>query len=565
MSSKALIYRLNDDVLSTVFMFNARLRIDVQHPHLPSRTTRATSQVSHKWRRLALSLPSLWAASLDTDDPIAWIEVVLARAGKAPITVVIPSFSSELGPNRENAQHLDKFSNLAEVIMFGRYFPRTTRENITALAISLAPASLQFYAYIENVQWEDLLQSLARPAPHLETLALIIDHKWFPEVDGEQVDLLEHYLLPETLFNGHAPCLRKLDLKGCTFSLSWPILQNLTELRVSDVEHEDLVPVQEWLSLLSNLFALEILALRDAILEGGRRIAIVQSSTSRVTLPHLKLLKLAASNETICTMLTDLDFPVSCSMFISFSNPRNAAHFPLTTTNSQSILPHLTRAFVSNHIFMWHRNGQLISINSSDFNPREGPNIMAFDWPDRRNDEDNDTMHSVLTSLVSYGTVTDLHLTHTSCGYFSRPMSWGILEAMLLLDNNKLETLHIYSWWTRGTWIKILDMIENTHTTTGEVLFPGLRSLHFDEFSFNKVSKNPVSRLVEFISWRTRLGHGIQSVKFTKCGGVKNKLHKLTCAGVAVDWDGEKFPMKFMCRGPSYVSDPDSDDEQDAS
>lgn len=46
---------------------------------------------------------------------------------------------------------------------------------------------------------------------------------------------------------------------------------------------------------------------------------------------------------------------------------------------------------------------------------------------------------------------------------------------------------------------------------------------------------------------------------------VKNKLHRLTRAGVAVDWDGENIPMKFMCRGPSYVSDPDSDDEQDAS
>ena len=556
-------------------MLNARLRIDVHNPHVPSRTTRATSQVSHKGRHLALSLPSLWAAPLDTDDPIAWIEVVLARAGDVPITVVVPSFSSELGPNRENAQRLDKFSNLTEVIMFGRYFPRATRENITALAISLAPTSIQFYACIQNVQWENLLQSLARPAPHLETLALVIDHKWFLEIDEEQIDslLLQCYLLPETLFNGHAPCLRKLDLHGCTFSLSRPILQNLTELRVSNVKNEDLVPVQEWLSLLSDLSALEILALRDAILDGGGRTAMVQSSTPRVTLPHLKLLRLAASNETICTMLMDLDFPVSCSMFVSFSNPRNAAHFPLTTTNSQSILLRLAQAFVSNHIFMWHRNGQLIGINNSDFDPREGPNIMAFDWPDRRNDEDsdeyndedNDTMHLVLTSLVSNGTVTDFHLTHTSYGDFSRPTSWGILEAMLLFDNNKLETLHIYSWWTRGTWVKILDMIENTHTTAGEVLFPGLRSLHFDEISFNKVSKNPVSRLVEFISWRTRLGHGIYSVKFTKCGGVKNKLHRLTRAGVAVDWDGEKFPMKFMCRGPSYVSDPDSDDEQDAS
>ena len=445
--------------------------------------------------------------------------------------------------------------------MFGRYFPRATRKNITALAISLAPASLQFYAYIENVQWEDLFQSLARPAPHLETLALAVDHRWF--------GLSEHYFLPETLFTGHAPCLRKLHLNGCTFSLSRPILQNLTELRVSNVKYEDVVPVEEWLSLLSNLSSLEILALKGAILDGGGRTDMVQSSTSRVTLPHLKLLKLAASNGTICTMLTDLDFPVSCSTFISFSNPRNAAHFPLTTINSQSILQRLIQAFVSSHVFMWHRNGQLISINNSGFDPREGPNIMAFDWPDRRNDEDNDedndTMHSVLTSLVSNRTVTDLHLTHTSCRDFSRPTSWGILEAMLLFDNNKLETLHIYGWWTRGTWIKILDMIENTHTTTGEVLFPGLRSLHFDEVSFNKVLKNPVSRLVEFISWRTRQGHGIHSVKFTKCGGVKNKLHKLTCAGVAVDWDGGNFPMKFMCRGPSYVSDPDSDDEQGAS
>jgi len=89
LNAEALIYRLNGDVLSTIFMFNARLRIDVHNPHVPSRTTRATSQVSHKWRRLALSLPSLWAASLDTDDPIAWIEVVLARAKEAPITVVI--------------------------------------------------------------------------------------------------------------------------------------------------------------------------------------------------------------------------------------------------------------------------------------------------------------------------------------------------------------------------------------------------------------------------------------------------------------------------------------------
>lgn len=135
--------------------------------------------------------------------------------------------------------------------MFGQYLPSAARADKTALSISLPPASRQFYACIEDPQWEDLLQSLARPAPHLETLALVVvDSEELPadiDEEEEQAPLfyLEHYLLPNTLFNGHAPCLRKLDLNDCTFGLSWPILQNLTELRVSSVDRIDAVPVQE--------------------------------------------------------------------------------------------------------------------------------------------------------------------------------------------------------------------------------------------------------------------------------------------------------------------------------
>ena len=280
----------------------------------------------------------------------------------------------------------------------------------------------------------------------------------------------------------------------------------------------------------------------------------MKSSTSRVMLPHPKLLKLAASNDTICIILTDLDFPVSSSMFISFSNPGNAAHFP----NSQSILLRLTQAFVSNHVFILHRKGQIISLSNSDFEPREGLNV---EWADHQNDQYNKsfpTMHSVLTPLVANGAITDLHLTYNPFGHLSPSTSWKIFEAILLFDNKKLETLHISGRWTRSTWIFIPDMVKDTCETTGEARFPALRSLHFDVISFNKISRNPVSNLVKFISWRTLMGHGIDSVKFTKCGGVRNKLHKLTRAGVAVDWDGKNFPMRVLCRGPQYASDPDS-------
>ena len=88
------IYDLPVEILLYIFALNTRL--DFDHIHNPSRTTRHTSQVCRQWRHISLNCPALWAQSIDFQDPMVWLKKVTTRCGTLPIDMIIPSVTNSL-------------------------------------------------------------------------------------------------------------------------------------------------------------------------------------------------------------------------------------------------------------------------------------------------------------------------------------------------------------------------------------------------------------------------------------------------------------------------------------
>ena len=215
------------------------------------------AHVCHQWREIALNHPLFWShVDLTSLSPAGATEV-LNRAKTAPlyleakfpfslqIEARVPTLQKELQVRISHIGGLD----------------------ITAMHLPL----------------RTILEGLVSPAPTLEYLSLYSQ--------GDRVSV------PDTLFDGTAPRLSRLELRKCGISWRSPFLKGLRHLKISDqTTYADARPsLPVWLDALGEMPQLNTLTLNSASPIAPPGVRLPSRVERTITLPSLSSFNISAS------------------------------------------------------------------------------------------------------------------------------------------------------------------------------------------------------------------------------------------------------------------------------
>lgn len=238
------------------------------------------SHVCQYWRDVVMNNPTLWATFiLDTMcyyESRDIISEVLRRSQNASIRLRIDfSLWGDRAPN---------LSLKAALLVLG-HLPRIQKISIAA----------------GRYDTPKLLKLIGeRPAPLLQKFKLWSCH--------------DPYQVPDTLFNGVAPQLRRLTLCACQISPSNPLLPNITHLKLKLCLEG--VSLRIMLPVLANLPQLQYLSIDEddsEFTEEDLRI----TGRGRAHLPYLKKLYISGPIVFIIFLLNYLSFPASASVEVN--------------------------------------------------------------------------------------------------------------------------------------------------------------------------------------------------------------------------------------------------------
>ncbi|KAF8961460.1 hypothetical protein BDZ97DRAFT_1760011 [Flammula alnicola] len=525
-NSQAPISTLDDDVLSRIFMLNTSL--DIEHMHQPSKTTRRTSQVFHKWRQFALGFPMMWAASLDFGDRLPWIEEVISRAGSALLNIVVPPIPRWKDWGLELHEYEPR--PILTLLAYPSGIDADIADRVFKLALPLINRSRSLAIKPTNSQWQTLMPVLQQPLSDLQSFSLV------PGFPGD-----EGLALPGTLFGGHAPQLRTLHLRDCLWQFEPISFGNLTSLSVRNLfldnmasREPGILTAVAWLQILEGMPKLESLELSYCFREATDKVS-GGLPIPAVGLPHLELMKLAGTPSSCSVVLAHLDFPSDCNIDIRCCDVVVNDHF-------HSMISTLTRILRSMDPVSRTKNASL------SVYPREVTFKNDHYCPSRRNillcwsGENVMDFAGSLTSFVSLlqlagSEVNDLflYLIHSH-----DPIVAGRLLVDVLLSFPKVETLRMTLPATFSRFLPVLGT-RNTHPKTGDqiILFPSLTKISFlsthfrsdDAFGFS------MEDVLNFLRRRSEMGVPIGTAKFRRCRGVEKSIGMMEQLGVVVDWD----------------------------
>ncbi|TFK33973.1 hypothetical protein BDQ12DRAFT_727285 [Crucibulum laeve] len=283
----APISKLPSELLSSIFLL-----LDFGSPDYgrrtryisPAREMLAVTQICHYWREVALECHSLWSRALYLAFPNNWFRELLRRSGTSPIDA--------FGP----IQELQGYSENLSTVLNHVARLRTLRVNASSQSWSLLTNRLQ-----------------ERSAPLLEYLHLERDNN---------IRISPRF--SASIFKGHSPRLRKLELHGCVIDIKSPVFRNLTMLKIFDVHAVLPFSVQEWLDLFERMPSLKELSLHD---RSPRKRSLVISSPSglenAVTLPNLSALTIGSLLEPCSALLYHMITPS-----LAFFNVSCVATYP---------------------------------------------------------------------------------------------------------------------------------------------------------------------------------------------------------------------------------------------
>ncbi|KAG6885434.1 hypothetical protein C0993_001751 [Termitomyces sp. T159_Od127] len=249
--------RLPDELLARIFTWNLSMqRKDGEVPWI------RVAAVCTSWRRVALNCPQLW--SFIRHRRTSWItEVLLPRSGDVPLHINVTLFRRVTWEGLRKA--LEEMHRIRELAFTDKY---------------VAP-----------VRIDKLLSGLTDPAPILES---------FRVDTGSRQNI---HRLPDNLFGGFAPKLRKLKLKSCIMPTSSPLLSGITILVLEDLD--TCLSFSKLVTLLRGTPNVETLKLKRACKFTLRSGKIVRPSPKvTVELSHLRRLVM---RETV----------IGCGIFLS--------------------------------------------------------------------------------------------------------------------------------------------------------------------------------------------------------------------------------------------------------
>lgn len=481
------ILKIYSDLLEYIFLLGVSSEDTIQQRQ---HAIFSYSQTCHDWRVVAMSLKSLWATLVDFEvNSEAWNRELLRRSYPSPIVV-------------GSTAYMHRYSRVISAELMHLERMRIYRVGFDTSA------------------WDILVERLQQPAPHIEYLNL--NHVYIHSVDS--------FILPSTLFAGHAPHLKRLEMTQCLVDFEAPVLRSLTTLSVEYLSVSVAPTPLEWLEHLNHLPSLTSLRLTNSMRSQGHYTL----RTDQVQLSLLSGLNLDARLHDMHIFIDGLNFPVSCALTVSCSKCYPGPELDIV------LLAYLRRLNYAHDLrpescpFLIHaRSSELIISNNSPGDSHsntaehEPPTLFLNLCLDIN--FGFELWESFLTPILSI--LGEAFSSFTSLNIHLPAAHPGLLP--YLIRATRLTQLTNVSATTTKNLLSKIKIIQSSQF----VPLPALRTIVFvdDESMWGA----PYQAFVSFLTWRRNIGYPITRVLFRRCMVLYDTAQDLGLLGVQVDCDLE--------------------------
>ncbi|EGN96756.1 hypothetical protein SERLA73DRAFT_161770 [Serpula lacrymans var. lacrymans S7.3] len=274
-NSLAPISRLPPELLSTIFTHCAH------SPHLHEHATFSirfikVGHVCRHWRAVALGCPSLWS-NLVFSYP-RWTDEMLIRSKMAPLVVKV---------------------DLTYMT------PKVVEALQQALKHSIRVKDFKLIASKEMM--EKLLNQVSGPAPLLESLSL--SNSRYSHYTTES-----GYPLPEVMFEGQTPRLRRLELFKCDISWNSALLSGLTHLDIRNTAASARPTMSQVLSALERMPSLQVLTLEESLPTLPESVHKLPTIGCVVPLQALRSIRLSGRVIDCAHVLAHMSYPSTATL-----------------------------------------------------------------------------------------------------------------------------------------------------------------------------------------------------------------------------------------------------------
>ena len=228
--------------------------------------------------------------------------------------------------------------------------------------------------------------------------------------------ILSRCIIPNSLFNGTAPKLTRLELLGCSIGWKSPLLKGLQTLKMLAPSVEDMPKLEDWLDALNEMSQLKTLILDNAIPAIAIDYPHIPEPQRTVTLPSLTHFDIAGPVVECMFALAHLVLPVLISLHVT-SKAQPGCWYD-SDDDIRFLIPYVARNV--------HGPQDTAPLQTILFNGEEmGAEIVAWTAPDA----DIDVCDSV--TLIKAAASAHLVLSVTSEGGWHDGMETVIFDAML--------------------------------------------------------------------------------------------------------------------------------------
>lgn len=274
----APISRLPPEMLSKIFTFCASIG-QTDYASCNTLSWIKVSHICHHWRAVALECPSLWSCLVFSRPK--WAEEMLKRSKMAPLVI------------KANLTYMTP--KMVEAVQSAlEHISRTRELHITASTATI----------------EKLLTTICGNANHLQSFCL-------SNPQHNHYTFNESYILPDDIFNGVTPHLKRLELIKCNLRWSSPLLSGLTHLKIHDTDPYFHPTITELISVLEKMPKLETLDLQNSLPSLPDAVTAAPSVERVIDLPHLSYIRIDSSVLECANVLNHLSFPTTTSIHLT--------------------------------------------------------------------------------------------------------------------------------------------------------------------------------------------------------------------------------------------------------
>jgi len=469
------IYKLNEDILRSIFLINTDPDNEVNVTASALTTTRYSSQVCGYWRGLILQWPFLWGRLIDLHDlqqkTDFWRDEVLRRSGDSLLCV---RANDVLNGFTEGGT---KFIGL----LLRSHWHRMQKIDVEIYTNSVVSIG------------EDPWYSMQQPAPYLDTFVVSFSGSITP------CNLLSPDLI---LFSGQAPSIREFFSRGVVLNFPAPWLSNLRRFSLSS----PVTDLNQFLNAIKDMTHVEYLSLRTGlgnILPGGP-----SPSLPHIILPRLKEMTVANDIGT-CLALVECIAPPPGSMLSSLTI--DSFQYDLTTNIWDQVFPSFSNYFQN---YFNSCQAQQLSLNVSNV-------TLYFRCYNHLNDIDESTPYVKIDIWCPDGglqpaVIPDV-LSIFSAHNFSSVTSLRLIGTPSAFDPTNSQIIRFIASLSSLTILrapvtmlqKLTDSPEDT-----PLAFPVLRTVHLEHpGDYVTTSSMTFSDVKSFLEWRIDKGQPIHEFR----------------------------------------------------